>query len=483
MSSGLVLGLLLGYFALLLLIAHFTSRKATTTAFFTANRSAPWYLVAFGMIGASLSGVTFISVPGAVRNDSFSYFQMVLGYLPGYAVIAGVLLPLYYRLNLISIYGYLEQRFGYWSYKTGAFFFLLSRSFGSAIRLFLAASVLHIGIFEAWNIPFALTVVLTIVLIWLYTFRGGIKTIVWTDTLQTFFMLFAVLATILMICRELQWGWQELQEAVGAHAYSQVFFWEVNDKKFFWKQFLAGMFTAIAMTGLDQDMMQKNLTCRSLKEAQKNMFSFSIVLVFVNLFFLLLGVLLYVYAVQKQIALPERGDHLYPLLAFQYFPPWLGAIFVVGVIAAAYSSADSSLTALTTSFCVDFLDSERRTPEVRDRMRRLTHIGFSALFVVIILFFQALNSQAVISAVFTIAGYTYGPLLGLYAFGLFTKIPVKDRFVPLICLASPLLCYLLSRYSKTLLGGYELGFELLIINGLITFLGLWLCRKAERQTV
>jgi SSS family transporter len=470
----LIIGL---YFLMLIVISYFTSKNATNDDFFTANRQSPWYLVAFGMIGASLSGVTFISVPGEVGASAFSYFQVVLGYLVGYAVIAKVLLPLYYRLNLISIYTFLEQRFGFWSYKTGAFFFLLSRIIGSAFRLFLVAGVLQLAVFDAFGVPFWVSVMVTLLLIWLYTFRGGIKTIVWTDTLQTLFMLLAVIISIYYIGDALELSTAGLIETVRNSGYSDIFVWDWQSGKNFFKQFFAGAFISIVMTGLDQDMMQKNLTCRSLEDAQKNMFWFSIVLVFVNLLFLSLGALLFVYAQKMGIAIPEKTDDLFPMLALQHFSIFGGVLFLLGIIAAAYSSADSALTAMTTSFCVDFLGYKKKNDSTFKRTRKMVHIGFSVLLFFVILIFRAINDQSVINSVFTAAGYTYGPLLGLFAFGMFTKKAVKDKFVPIVCLASPILSYIISSNSEALLWGYKFGFEILILNGLITFLGLFLISK------
>ncbi|MBW8050112.1 MAG: sodium:solute symporter [Cytophagales bacterium] len=470
MSPVLVISILAGYFGLLVFISWLTGRKADTAAFFIANRQSPWYLVAFGMIGASLSGVTFISIPGWVGTSGFSYFQMVLGYLLGYLVIGTILMPLYYRLNLISIYAYLEQRFGFWSYKTGAFFFLLSRTIGASFRLFLVAGVLQLALFDRWGIPFWVSVMVTILLIWIYTFRGGIKTIVWTDTLQTLFMLLAVVITIRLISNELNLSFETLVTTIKESQYSQVFFWDFKDSRFFIKQFFAGAFIAIVMTGLDQDMMQKNLSCRNLKDAQKNMFWFSIILVFVNGLFLCLGALLFIYSNSKGIALPLNTDDLYPILALDHFSTFAGIIFLLGITAAAYSSADSALTALTTSFCVDFLNDEN----IKRKTRYKVHIAFSVILFLMILIFKVINDENVISALFKAAGYTYGPLLGLYAFGLLTKWKTNDRAVPFVCLISPVICYILNVNSESWFGGYKFGFELLILNGVITFAGLML---------
>jgi len=475
MNPTLVATVIGGYFLILILISLLTSRNISSEAFFTANRQSPWYLVAFGMIGASLSGVTFISVPGEVAASNWFYFQMVLGYLLGYFVIATVLMPIYYKMQLVSIYTYLESRFGFWSYKSGAFFFLVSRVIGSSFRLFLVAAVLQVGFFDAYGLPFWFAVVCTVLLIWLYTFRGGIKTIVYTDTFQTAFMIIAVLVTIYFIKDSLDYSWGELTSNVWSDSKSQIFNWDWQHNRNFFKQFFAGAFIAIVMTGLDQDMMQKNLTCRNLGEAQKNMFWFSIVLIFVNLLFLVMGVLLYHYAAKFGVPIPSRTDNLFPFLAVNHFSVVAGIFFLLGITAAAYSSADSALTALTTSFCVDFLgikisDNSRRT-------RTIVHLGFSAVLMLVILAFNAINDQSVINSIFSVAGYTYGPLLGLYSFGIFTRFKVKDRWVPMVCLLSPFLTFGIGKFAPAYLGGYQFGFELLIVNGAITFFGLLMLRR------
>ncbi|MES2731885.1 MAG: sodium:solute symporter [Bacteroidota bacterium] len=478
MSSNLIFFIIVAYFGMLVAVSFYTARGADTHAFFTANKRSPWWLVAFGMIGTSISGVTFISVPGEVGSGQFAYFQFVLGNLVGYFIIATVLLPLYYRLNLISIYTYLEKRFGFWSYKTGAFFFLVSRTVGAAFRLFLAAAVLQIGLFDDWGVPFEINVLITIVLIWVITFKGGIKTIIWTDSLQTIFLVSAVIISVVLIGRELGLSAGGLLQTVKDSDYSRVFFFDnPKDSKYFFKKFFAGMFIAIAMTGLDQDLMQKNLTCKNLKEAQKNMFSFCLVFVVINLLFLTLGALLYLYSTREGISLPARADYLFPTLALKHFGALAGISFLLGIIAASYASADSALAALTTSFCIDFLEFGKRPETERLRLKTIVHLSFSFLLFIVILIFNKINDQSVVSAVFTAAGYTYGPLLGLYAFGLFTKLPVRDRFVPFICLASPILCYIINTHSQEWLNGYQFGFELLILNGALTFLGLLLVSK------
>ena len=479
MNPLLVGTIVLGYFILLIGISWLTSKNAKSTDFYTASRESKWYLVAFGMIGASLSGVTFISVPGEVSNSNFHYFQVVLGYLVGYYVIAKVLLPLYYRMNLVSIYTYLDQRFGFWSYKSGAFFFLVSRVIGASFRLFLVAGVLQIAFFDSYNLPFWISVLTTIVLIWLYTFRGGIKTIVWTDTLQTAFMLIAVVVSILFIKNELSWTWTELTSSLLDDERSTIFNWEWQSGNNFFKQFFSGAFIAIVMTGLDQDMMQKNLTCKNIGDAQKNVFWFCIILVIVNFLFLSLGVLLYQYAEIGGISLPDRTDNLFPMLAVNSFSVLGTVTFLLGITAAAYSSADSALTALTTSFCIDFLGFRKENFEERKKLRIGVHLGFSIVLFFVILIFQAINDQSVITSIFIAAGYTYGPLLGLFAFGIFTKQEVKDRLVPFVSILSPLLSYVINLNSEALFGGYKFGFEILILNGLIMFLGLLLIRRSS----
>ncbi len=477
MNTFLVAGIIGGYFLLLIVVSWLTAGKGDADTFFTGNRQSPWYLVAFGMIGATLSGVTFISVPGWVGATRFTYMQMVMGYMVGYFFIATVLMPLYYRLNLISIYQYLASRFGPRAYKTGAFFFLLSRTIGAAFRLFLVAGVLQLAFFNHYGIPFSVSVLVTILLIWVYTFRGGIKTIVWTDTLQTLFMLTSVGVTIIIITRELDLSFSGIATAIEHSGYGQMFVWDWYSKQNFFKQFFSGVFIAIVMTGLDQDMMQKNLTCKTLPDAQKNMLWFSVTLFVVKFIFLVLGALLYIYAGSKGIALPERADDLFPTMALNHLGMVAGITFLLGITAAAYSSADSALTALTTSFCVDFLGF--RAGEDNRKTRTLVHLGFSVLLFAIIMIFWLINDQSVISAVFTAAGYTYGPLLGMYAFGLFTNRQVQDKWVPLVAVLSPIVSYLISLNASRIIEGYQMGFEVLILNGALTFLGLLLIHKKE----
>ncbi|MFD2566155.1 sodium:solute symporter [Pseudotenacibaculum haliotis] len=475
-----ILLLIVAYFSVLIFISYLTGKKADNKTFFKANNSSPWYLVAFGMIGASLSGVTFISVPGWVEAQSMSYMQMVLGYVLGYAIIGLVLLPLYYRLNLTSIYTYLEDRFGRYTYKTGASFFLLSRTIGAAFRLFLVANVLQLLLFDEMGVPFWVTVTITILLIWLYTFKGGIKTIVWTDTLQTLFMLIAVGVCIYTITDEMQIS--NLFSYVADSELSKTFFF--NDYKagnYFWKQFFSGAFIAVVMTGLDQDMMQKNLTCRNLKDAQKNMFWFTIVLVIVNFFFLALGVLLTDYAQRNGI--DAHKDNLFPIIATKGTLGIATAIFfLLGLIAAAYSSADSALTSLTTSFSIDILEVEKKKDKAeQERIRKKIHILFSFILIATILIFRYwIKDSSVIADIFKAAGYTYGPLLGLYAFGLFTKLNVKDKAVPFICIVAPILTFLTNHLTIESFG-FDFGFFVLVVNGFYTFIGLTIFKKSSYE--
>jgi len=473
----------LAYTILVFGVTWLTTRKADNASFFNGNKRSPWAIVAYGMIGASLSGVTFMSVPGLVGTSGFKYFGVVIGYLLGYTVIATVLLPLYYRLNLTTIYSYLEKRFGFWSYKTGAFYFLISRTIGASFRMFLVVNVLQIFVFDAWGIPFIATVGIFIVLILLYTMKGGIKTIIWTDTLQTTFMLAAVVISLHLICKDLGLSFTGLVDQVANSKYSKLIEFDWHAKDFFVKQFFSGAFIAIVMTGLDQEMMQKNLSCRNLKDAQKNMFSFSFVLIFVNLLFLFLGAALYMYAGSKGIALPERTDDLFPIISINHLGPLAGLVFMIGLISAAYPSADGALTSLTTSVSIDFIRLDKKdhlTEKQKKRIRYSIHVSFALILLAVIVIFRAINDRAVIDKLFTVAGYTYGPLLGLFSFGMFTKRGVQDKWVPLIALSSPVICYILSANSKVLFSGYTFGFELLILNGFITYVGL--LAISHRQT-
>ena len=476
-----ILILILSYFTVLILFSYFTGKKEVSNndSFFKANKQSPWYLVAFGMIGSSLSGVTFISVPGKVEGSQFVYFQIVLGYIIGYFIIATVLLPLYYKLNLTSIYTYLEDRFGKYAYKTGAWFFIISRTVGSNLRLLLVADVLQTLVFEPLGISYWITVTATILLIWLYTFKSGIKTIIWTDTLQTFFMLLSVGICIIVVSEDLGINISNFSSFIADSSFSKTFFFdELSSPKYFWKQFLSGIFIAIVMTGLDQDMMQKNLTCKTLKDAQKNMFWFTIVLTIVNFFFLVLGLLFTEYALKYGI--DAHGDALFPILANKHLGIVVAFSFLLGLIAAAYSSADSALTSLTTSFSIDILDIEKKYNETKQVvMRKRIHLMFVVISIFVILFFKyAFNDSSIIDKVLKFAGFTYGPLLGLYSFGLFTKWKVRDPLVPVVAISAVVISLLLNNYSFDWFG-FNFGFEILIVNGLLTFLGLILIRSKQ----
>ncbi len=481
LTPGLLLSVIGVYFIALFVISYFTGKDSSNKNFFLAGKKTPWPLVAYAMIGTSISGVTFISIPGVVGgtglNKDFSYMQVVFGYLVGYAVIALVLMPIYYRLNLTSIYGYLEQRFGHNSYKTGAAYFILSRTVGSAFRLYLAIVVLQEFVTGYFGLPFWGTTLIALTLIWLYTVRGGIHTVIWTDTFQTTCFLLALIITIGAIGQTLGMNFGELVTMVSRSEYSQMFFFKGgwSDPNNFFKQFISGALITITMTGLDQDMMQKNLACKNIRDAQKNMFTFSATLLVVNILFLSLGALLYIYASHIGLEIPAKTDYLYPTIAFQHLPPLMGIVFVLGLIAATYASSDSALTALTTSFCVDFLNFEKKEEleSVQLKKRFYVHIGMTLLLFLMIIIFNIISDETVINGLFKAAGYTYGPLLGLFTFGILTKRKIRDQYVILICVASPVICFLLERYSDVLLGGFQFGFLILALNGLLTFLGLF----------
>ncbi|HZJ36633.1 MAG TPA: sodium:solute symporter [Gillisia sp.] len=479
MTPLLVFGVIAGYFSLLMIISYFTSQKSDNTTFFTANKSSPWFLVAFGMVGASLSGVTFISVPGEVGNSNWTYLQFVMGNMVGYVIIALVLIPLFYKLKLVSIYEYLKDRFGQNSYLSGASFFLISQTIGASFRLFLAAVVLQIAFFDAFGIPFYVTVLSTILLIWIYTFRGGIKTIVWTDTLQTTFLLVAVVISIIVIVNHMGLKTTEVFSLVSKSEMSQIFDWDWRSDRNFYKTFLAGIFITIAMNGLDQNVMQKNLTCKNKGDAQKNIFWFSIVFFFSTMLFLALGVLLYKYGIDQQIAIPERSDDLFPFLALNYFGTFAGIVFLIGIIAAAFSSADSALTALTTSFCVDIIDLPKKKESNQKKIRMMVHIGFTLLMFLVIILFNEMNDSSVVSAVFTVAGFTYGPLLGLFVYGLISKRQVHDKWVPLVCVLAPIISVILNFNSESWFNGYQFGFEILLVNAALTCVGMRFLYKSE----
>lgn len=479
MSPVLILVIFFIYTIILFSVTWLTARKADNQSFFIGNKVSPWFVVAYGMIGASLSGVTFMSVPGWVKDTQFSYMVVVLGYLFGYFVIALVLLPMYYRLKLTSIYSYLGQRFGFWSYKTGAGFFIISRTLGASLRMFLVIKVLQIFVFDAWNIPFWVNVLIFITLIILYTLKGGIRTIIWTDTLQTTFMLLAVVLSVIYIGKNLHIPLIKLASIVKESPASKMFITDWHHPRFFLKQFFSGMFITIVMTGLDQEMMQKNLSCRNIKEAQKNMFTFSGILIFVNLLFLFMGAILLIFIQTKGVSVASSDD-IFPTVAIKYLGPVAGVVFLIGLISAAFPSADGALTSLTTSVSIDFLGLENKegTPEkLKTKIRYIVHLTIAFIFFISVMIFSKLSDRAVIDKLFTIAGYTYGPLLGLYSFGLFTKRIVNDRITPAIAIISPVACFFLSTYSVRLFNGYKFGFELLLLNGLLTFIGLYLFSK------
>lgn len=477
MSPVILLSFLVGYFVILLVISYFTSRKSSdNSSFFIANRKSLWYLVAFGMIGTNTSGITFISVPGAVGESAFGYFQFVLGNVAGLLLIATILLPLYYRLNLISIYTYLEKRLGFWSYKSGAMIFLVSRTVGSALRLYLIAIVLQKFIFDALNVPFWITVSIALLAIWFYTFKGGLKTIVITDTLQTLFLLSSVILTIWIIAKNLNMDLAQTFETIKNSSYSKIFFWNdfSGNKIHFFKQFLGGLFVTITMTGLDQDLMQKNLSCKNLHEAQKNMFTFSGIFTVINIFFLCVGALLYQYASAKGIDVHSlrTPDYLFPEIALNHINILPAVIFMIGLTASTFATTDSALTALTTSFCVDFLGFDKKVNKNDKRLVRArhgVHLSLSFIILIVVIIFRIINNDSVVNVLFKVAGYTYGPLLGLFAFGMISKRTVRDRFIPFICVIAPAISLIID-YNSVNWIGYSFGFELIVINGLITYL-------------
>ena len=472
MSPVLAISVILLYLLFLFVISLFTSKNSSSDTFFTANRRSPWYLVAYGMIGVSLSGITFISVPGEVGHSQFSYLQLVIGYIIGIWITATVLLPLYYRYRFVSIYEFMRERFGFWSYKTSAAFFIIAQTTMAAFRLYLMAAVLQLAFFDAYGIPFEITVLVTVLLIWLYTYRSGIKTVVITDTLQTTFLLASVVLSIIIIGRALGLSLPGIVTAIRENPDSKVFFWQWSHERNFFKLVFTGIFLTIVTNGLDHSVMQKHLTCPSLRESQKNMFWYSTLLFLANVLILCLGLLLYMFARAKGITLPAKSDDLYPMLALHHLSTFTGVVFLLGIAAAAYSSADSALTALTTSFCVDFLDFAKKGDQTSRKTRILVHLGMSMLLYLVIVIFRVLNDESVINSFIRVSGYTYGPLLGLFAFGMFTKRKVIDRLVPLLCLLSPSISLLLYFKSESWLWGYKFGFEILIVNGLLTFIGL-----------
>ncbi len=450
MSPIAILITIAAYFVILFTISYIAGRKADNEGFFVGNRKSTWYVVAFAMIGSSISGVTFVSVPGMVAASGFSYLQMVLGFVAGQIIIAFVLIPLFYRMNLVSIYEYLENRFGISSYKTGAWFFFISKMLGAAVRLFLVCLTLQLLVFEPFHLPFILNVIITVALVWLYTFRGGVKSLIWTDSLKTFCLVVSVVLCIYYIASDLNLGFGSMIATISENDFSRMFFFDdVNDKRYFFKQFLAGVFTMIAMTGLDQDMMQRNLSCKNFKDSQKNMITSGISQFFVILLFLMLGVLLYIFTARQGIENPEKSDELFPMIATgDYFPAIVGVLFIIGLISAAYSAAGSALTALTTSFTVDILGAKNKAENELVKIRKRVHIGMAITMGVVIFVFNLLNNTSVIDAVYILASYTYGPILGLFAFGIFTKKQVRDKYIPWVAIASPILCFILQKNSE-----------------------------------
>ena len=485
MTPVAVLITIASYFLILFTISYIAGRKADNEGFFVGNRKSAWYVVAFAMIGSSISGVTFVSVPGMVGISNFSYLQMVLGFVTGQIIIAFVLIPLFYRMNLVSIYEYLENRFGTSSYKTGAWFFFISKILGAAVRLYLVCLTLQLLVFEPFHMPFIMNVILTVALVWLYTFRGGVKSLIWTDSLKTFCLIVSVVLCIYYIATDLKLSFTEMFSTVSDSVLSHMFFFDnVNDKRYFFKQFLAGVFTMIAMTGLDQDMMQRNLSCKNFKDSQKNMITSGISQFFIILLFLMLGVLLYTFTSHQGITNPAKSDELFPMIATGgYFPTIVGILFIIGLISSAYSAAGSALTALTTSFTVDILGIKGKTEDTIRKTRKKVHVGMAIVMGIVIFIFNLLNNTSVIDAVYILASYTYGPILGLFAFGILTKRQVRDRYIPLVSILSPILCFILQKNSETWFHGYQFSYELLIFNALFTFIGLcFLIKKTINLT-
>lgn len=484
MSPLIISIVLIAYFIFLFVIAWYTSKNADNKDFFIGGKSSPWYIVAYGMVGTSLSGVTFISVPGKVGTAHFAYFQVVIGYLIGYFVIAYILLPLYYKLNLTSIYTYLQKRFGNTTYKTGAGFFILSRTLGATLRLFLVINVLQIFLLPEGLSYFTIAAFFILAMILLYTFKGGVKSIVWTDMLQTTFMLLALITCVWYIKNELNFSFGGMLGALKAKGYTEIFMTDWLKGSFFLKQIVGGMFITITMTGLDQEMMQKNISCKNLGEAQKNMITFSFILVLVNLIFLVLGGVLYLYAAAENIALPAHSDDLFPIIALKYLPGFISIIFIIGLISALFPSADGALTALTSSVCIDILginDNEKLTEQQRIKTRLTVHFIMAFVFLLFVIGFKILNKQAIIDLLLKIATYTYGPLLGLFMFGILTKRKINDKLSPIVCLVAPIICFIVDTNSTKIIDGFQFGTEMLLWNGLLTFAGLWLISKPNHK--
>lgn len=485
MLPAVLFSIVIIYFAILLTVAWYTSRNSNNDSFFIGNHNSNWMLVAFGMIGTSLSGVTFVSVPGTVGSNGFGYFQVVIGYFIGYIMVAYILLPLYYRLNLTSIYHYLQHRFGTVAYKTGSLFFIVSRILGATARLYLVINVLQIFILDHMHVPFWLTSFIILFMILLYTFEGGVKTIVFTDTLQTTFMLLGLIICVIYIMKNMQYSFSDTMHILTQRGYTKIFNTDLNSSGFWLKQILGGAFITVGMTGLDQEMMQKNISVRNLKDSQKNMMSFTFIMVLVNFLFLFLGGLLYVFAASKNIQI--KGDDLFPTIALNYLPPFVSIIFIVGIISALFPSADGALTALTSSFCIDILGLKRRkhfSEQETKRTRMIVHFIFAAIFFISVMIFKWVNDKSIIGVILTVAGYTYGPLLGLFAFGILTKRTVSRGWgTLLVCLIAPVICFVISAHAVQWFGGFRIGIELLILNGLLTFIGLWMLSSPAKNSV
>jgi len=485
MSPLLVLVTILCYFLMLFTVSYITGRKSDNQGFFIGNRKSPWYIVAFAMIGASLSGVTFVSVPGMVGVNNFAYLQMVLGFIVGQLIIAYVLTPLYYRMNLVSIYGYLENRFGTSSHKTGAWFFFISKMSGAAVRLFLVCLILQMLVFTPLHISFGVNVAISIIVVWLYTFQSGVKSLIWTDSLKTLCLITAVALCIYYIASGLNLDFSGICSTIYRSKLSRVFFFDdINSKQYFFKQFLAGIFTMIAMNGLDQDMMQRNLSCKNIKESQKNMITSILLQSVVIAMFLMLGVLLFTYTAQNGIQNPAKSDELFPMIATGgYFPIIVGILFIIGLVSAAFSAAGSALTAMTTSFTVDILKIKNKSDGQITHMRKRVHIGMAILMGLSIIIINVLNNTSVIDAVYILVSYTYGPILGMFAFGILCKRKVRDRYIPVIAILSPVLCYILQTNSEAWFNGYSFSYELLIFNALFTCIGLWLASMGQGKII
>ncbi|WP_018674547.1 sodium:solute symporter [Riemerella columbina] len=480
MSPIILLSIILAYFAILLWVAYRTGKGSNNDSFFIGNRSSNWMLVAFGMIGTSLSGVTFVSVPGQVGKDSFHYLQITIGYLIGYIVVAYVLLPLYYRLKLTSIYGYLQQRMGQYSYKSGASIFIVSRLVGATARLYLVVNILQVAILDNLGVPFILTTLIILAMIILYTYEGGVKTIVWTDTLQTSCMLLGLIICTIYMLNYMDLGIVESFNAMSAKGYTNIFDFNVNDKGFFLKQILAGAFITITMTGIDQEMMQKSISVTNLKDSQKNMVTLGFILLGVISLFLYMGGLLHLYGIKEGVL--SSGDQLFPDIALNHMPPLISIIFIVALISALFPSADGAMTALTSSICIDIfgLKEKHIDSQAKEKFRKRVHLWVALSFLIMVLVFKWIDDNSMIGLILKLAGFTYGPLLGLFAFGIFTKRTVNDKLVPYVCIAAPVLSFIIDKYQSLIFGDFQVGLELLIINGLLTFIGLWLISKPKK---